>query len=158
MAVSEYLSDQTVFLQLESREKVGALREMLAAVSTAGAFAESEVSAFLDQFMEREKLGSTGIGRGMAIPHIKSDKIEADPTVAIGVSEAGIEFSSIDGEPVHTLFMILSPTERAAQHLEILKGISALARDRDFCRLVRRMNTAEDIRLLIRDLEEGNDG
>lgn len=156
MAVSEYLSDHTVFLQLESRDKKAALKELLSAVAAAGAFDEKEIDAFLKQFMDREKLGSTGIGRGMAIPHVKSEKITSDPMIAIGVSEAGIEYSSIDGEPVHTMFMILSPTERAAQHLEILKGISALARDRDFCRLVRRMNKADDIRLLIRDLEAGD--
>ncbi len=153
MTVSEYFTKQTVFLQLEASEKKAALRQMLEALATSGGVKAGDTDFFLRKFMDREKLGSTGIGRGMAIPHVKSDRLAKAPIIAIGVSEVGIDFNAIDAEPVHTVFMILSPKDQAEAHLEILRGISGLARGRDFFRHIRRVKTSEEMRVLIEDLE-----
>ncbi len=79
--------------------------------------------AILAALQEREKLGSTGIGRGLAVPHAKHSGVPR-LTGAVADFPAGVDFKSLDGKPVHTVYLFVSPTDRPSEHLRVLEAIS----------------------------------
>lgn len=129
-------------------------REMLAAlldVAVKGSrMAGEKRGRLLDALLLREKNGSTAAG-GLAIPHAKSDEIKS-PLAALGVFPEGIEFTSVDGERVHAVFMILSPLAEAAEHVEILRFVAGVARKPDFMRFLRRTSKPEEARGLLEEM------
>ncbi len=108
----------------------------------------------LDQLLiDRENLGSTGIGQGIAIPHGKTDRVN-ELVAVLGISQKGVNFEALDGELVHILFLLVAPKETAGPHLKALAQISRLLRDVYFCELLRRCKTSEEVYELIRKEEE----
>lgn len=104
----------------------------------------------LDLLLAREATGSTAAAQ-LAIPHAKSPDLHA-PVGALGVFPRGIEFHAIDGAPVHAVFLLASPADRAAEHVEILRFIAALARGRDFMRFLRRTASPAEARTLLEEM------
>ncbi len=99
---------------------------------------------FLKTLLEREKLGSTGIGNGVAIPHGKSDKVSGF-ALAIGRHLAGIEFGALDGEKTHMFFILASPKEATENHLKLLAQISRLVKDKFIVDKLRAASSKKDI-------------
>ncbi|MGE3877567.1 MAG: PTS sugar transporter subunit IIA [Planctomycetota bacterium] len=101
---------------------------------------------------ERERKGSTGIGNGVAVPHVKSDDVSHCQLV-IGRSAAGIDdWNAIDGRPVHLVFLIVSPKRESDRHLAILRWVSTLARQADFRRFAKDADTVESLRDLLHEM------
>lgn len=125
--------------------------EALLAVAVAKLdLAAAKSSELLDLLLAREKSGSTAAGR-LAIPHARSAALQA-PIGALGVYPRGVEFHSVDGERVHAVFLLISPADRAAEHVEVLRWIAALARGRDFMRFLLRTRTPAEARALLEEL------
>lgn len=129
MKMMELLRKEFILEDLKADGK----REVLAEL--AGAFAKGEarfdLQEMLHVLLEREKLGSTGIGDGIAIPHGKLAGLE-EIMVAFGRSRAGIDFDTMDGKPAHLFFLLVAPEESAGQHLKALAKISRMLKDADF--------------------------
>jgi mannitol/fructose-specific phosphotransferase system IIA component (Ntr-type) len=104
----------------------------------------------LDLLLAREKSGSTAAAH-LAIPHAKCLDLNA-PAGALGVFPKGIEFQSIDGEPVHAVFLLISPAEQPAEHVDVLRWIAAIARGPDFMRFLRRAGTPAEARTLLEEM------
>ena len=100
--------------------------------------------------IDREKLGSTGIGKGVAIPHAKTEKA-SKLTVAFGVSKKGIDFKSLDDENVNLFFVFASPNKDSHIYLKVLARISRLIREEEFRERLYNCKTAEEV---IRCIEE----
>ena len=98
----------------------------------------------LANVLEREKLGSTGIGQGVAIPHGKTDVLSEQVGV-LGISKKGIEFNSLDGEPVYIIFLLVGPVEVTGQHLKALSRISRLFKDKFLRQAIKDAETKEDV-------------
>lgn len=128
------VSERLVFPGLASTTVEAALAEMAAGLEGAGVVPDAEDLA--RRLVEREAMGSTGLGGGLAIPHCKVRDL-ADVVVSIGISRAGIDFHSVDGQPVTVVFLVLSPAESPALHLQALARIS---------RLIRMTGVAESLR------------
>ena len=97
----------------------------------------------------REKQGTTGIGKGLAVPHIKQTKFVDRMVGVFGRSSTGIEYGAIDGAPCRLFFLILTPHKGDAKHIEALKKVALLARTPDFCRfMIEAKNLKEIIELL----------
>jgi PTS system fructose-specific IIA component/PTS system nitrogen regulatory IIA component len=94
--------------------------------------------------MSREELGSTGIGKGVAVPHAKHECVQG-LVVAFGRSQKGIEFSALDGQPVHLVFLLLSSKDVSGQHLEALARVARLVRDDRFCRFLREAKSRKEL-------------
>ena len=109
------------------------------------------------KLIEREMKGSTGFGAGVALPHVKMDDLPGT-IIAIGRSDEGIDFNATDGEPVHTIFLILSPESQAEVHLQTLRWIVTLAQSRYYARLLRGSRTIEQIADLLKEFEEESEG
>ena len=103
--------------------------------------------------MEREELGSTGIGQGIAIHHGKSDTV-SDLAAAFGLSSDGIRFDSLDGEPVNIFFLLVAPEGAAGAHLKALARISSLLKDKYFRKSLLAAKAPEDVIKIIQEEEK----
>ena len=142
MKITDFLNVKGIKVDLEATDKEGILKEMvdlLAEVKDVG-----DKKNILRALIERENLGSTGIGQGIAIPHGKTDKVDGLVAV-LGVSRKGVNFEALDGEPVYILFLLVAPKDTAGPHLKALAQISRLLRDTYFCELIRQCKTPKDI-------------
>ncbi len=129
MKVVDFLKREWMVSELRSVEKSDALAEMTEVLEKNGIITDSKKA--VDVLLERERLGSTGIGEGIAIPHGKL--AELDTVVAVfGRSKAGVSFDSMDGAPVHIFFLLLAPENSASTHLKVLARISRLLKARAF--------------------------
>ena len=138
------LRRKNVFTALKAVRKEEALREILDNLEESGELAPKLAKQSLEALMARERLGSTGIGNGIAIPHVKLKGGPEETLVAIGRSEAGVEFASIDGDKVKVIFLVISQEDHPEDHLAVLKSISTLVRDGYRHRLLLGSRTPED--------------
>lgn len=102
----------------------------------------------LNALIEREKLGSTGIGSGVAVPHAKSAKV-ANMLCALGISKKGLDFKALDGAPVHIIFLLVAPPNSQTEHLNILARTVRLLKDRVFRQALREASSVGEIVKLI---------
>lgn len=145
MELREFFSEDAIRLDLESTAKDDALRELIGLL---GLDDKSEQTLF-KMLKRRENLGSTGIGRGIAIPHCRS-LVVSKLRVAFGRKRDGLDFNSIDGQPVHFLFLIVAPPlEVSNQYLPVLGKIAQFAKEPDVpARLLALRSPAEFLALL----------
>jgi fructose-specific phosphotransferase system IIA component len=151
MKITEFLDKKGIKIGLEATEKEDALKELvdiLAGVQDIG-----DKKSIVRALVERENLGSTGIGQGIAIPHGKTDRV-AELVAVLGISHKGVNFESLDGEPVYIFFLLVAPKETAGPHLKALAQISRLLRDSYFCELLKRCKTPDEVYELIRREED----
>ncbi|MGH7852972.1 MAG: PTS sugar transporter subunit IIA [Candidatus Binatia bacterium] len=126
MKISDFLNIESVIPELKSRDKAGAIEEMAAWL--ASCHHELDKQKVLDVLRERERISTTAIGEGVAIPHGKLAGV--DRVLAVfGRSPAGVDFASLDGEPTHLFFALIAPENAAADHLKALARISRLLKD-----------------------------
>jgi len=123
MYIQEIFTPDRIFLDLRCRDKETVFRELVAKLSVSFGFPDRE--RILHAVLEREKKMSTGIRKGIAIPHGKTSAVRGVAGV-IGYSRQGIDYEALDGEPVHLLFFIVSAEDSAAAHLEVLKQVARL--------------------------------
>lgn len=151
MKITEILDKRAIKLGLTSIKKEDVLKELVAVL--AGLENIGDQKAMVKTLLEREKLGSTGIGQGIAIPHGKTDTVNRLIAV-LGVSKSGVNFDALDGEPVYIFFLLVAPKDSAGPHLKALAQVSRLLRDTYFCELIRRCKTEEEVFNLIKNEEE----
>lgn len=155
MRMSDFVVRDSITPSLTQTNKDGVIREMVESLRRAGYFPGSEPEDIVKQIMKRETLGSTGIGRGVAIPHTKHTSV--DKLVgSVAVSKGGVAFDSLDGEPVHVLVMLISPQDRPGDHLRALENVSRSLKDDGFVRALRGAQTRDEIWTLLTDHERGN--
>ncbi|MBF0407289.1 MAG: PTS sugar transporter subunit IIA [Candidatus Riflebacteria bacterium] len=142
MELTEFISPQLIKLELSSSRKVDAIKELIDLLDKAGYV--TDAGAFLKSVLEREKVGSTGIGKGIAIPHSRTQTVR-EVVVAIGRAKAGIEFDSLDNKPVQLIFLIAAPIESGGLYLKALARLSRLLRYQEFRTELLEAQTVEDI-------------
>jgi PTS system fructose-specific IIA component/PTS system nitrogen regulatory IIA component len=148
MKFGDFVSADAIRARLAAEDKEGAIREMIGALLEAGKIAPAEVESIVKAIMKREELGSTGIGRGVAVPHTKHPSVQR-LVGTVAVSSDGIDFNSLDGEKVQLFFLLISPPDRPGDHLRALENISRQLRDDTFCKFLKQARTADDIRQLL---------
>lgn len=121
MQLGSLVRPELIFCDLPASDRPGILRAMAEAVAAQGLVGDA--GELFARLWERESLGSTGIGGGIAIPHCKMHGL-ARGVVAVGISQPGIDFAAVDSRPVHVLFLVVSPAESPAEHLQVLAAIS----------------------------------
>jgi PTS system fructose-specific IIA component/PTS system nitrogen regulatory IIA component len=156
MRMSDFVVKESISANLTAPSKEAVIREMVENLRQAGYFKGQEPEEIIKAIHKRELLGSTGIGRGVAIPHTKHYSVDR-LIGTVGLSRQGIPFDSIDGEPVYILFMLISPQERPSDHLRALEGVSRSLRDDNFVRALRQATTPQQIWDLIaaQDKQQG---
>lgn len=152
MKFSDFINVASIRADIGADDKPSVIRELVVSLSQAGAIAEADVPGIVAAIMKREELGSTGIGRGVAVPHTKHPSVER-LVGTVGVSVEGVDFNSLDGDKVHLLFLLVSPPDRPGDHLRALENISRQLRDETFCRFLKQARSARDIQLLLEEAD-----
>jgi len=142
MRLTNLLSADTIIADLKATDKETAIREMVDRLHEKRLIKDKEKVE--QSLLEREKLGSTGIGNHVAIPHAKCDDIDGMMAM-FGKSVSGIEFNSLDDKKVNYVFLILAPQSEAGNHLKLLARISRLVKTDGFTSRLRDMNTPAEI-------------
>ena len=152
MRMSDFVVRDAIVPGLAAANKEGVIREMVEALRGAGQFKGADPEDIVRAVLRRELLGSTGIGRGVAIPHTKHNSVER-LIGTVAVSQRGVAFESLDGEPVHVLVLLISPQDRPGDHLRALENVSRSLRDDVFVRSLRQARTREEIWRLLEDAD-----
>ncbi len=151
MKITEFLDKRGIRVGMEAVEKEDALKELVDVLADVKDIGDKK--GILRALVEREGLGSTGIGQGIAIPHGKTDRVN-ELVAVLGISRKGVNFDSLDGELVYIFFLLVAPKETAGPHLKALAQISRLLRDSYFCELLKRCKSADEVYELIRKEED----
>jgi len=148
MKFADFVSREAVRADLTADDKESVIREMAAALLDAGKIAPTELEGIIKAILKREELGSTGIGRGVAVPHTKHPSVDR-LVGTVGVSSEGVDFDSLDGEKVNLFFLLISPPDRPGDHLRALENVSRQLRDEQFCKFLKQAKNAEEILQLL---------
>ncbi|MGQ9629798.1 MAG: PTS sugar transporter subunit IIA [bacterium] len=151
MKIIDYLDRDAVEADLKSTSKGKVLEELVQMLVRSGKV--KNLNRVVENLREREELGSTGIGQGVAIPHSKCDEVK-DLVIAFGRSKEGVNFEALDGEPVYLFFLLLAPRDAASIHLKALARISRLLKNKSFRQALRNANSANEIIDIIREEDE----
>lgn len=154
MKLTDIFSRKAAIVHLKATERNEVIKELVQTVKKVYALDHVQVNETVKSVLAREKLGSTGLGGGIAIPHAKIAKISG-VIGGIGVSAHGIDFSAVDGESVHVVFCILSPQESPDAHVQALRKIMWAIKQPNFCKFVRNAKNAKQIEEILKDVEEG---
>ena len=148
MRMSDFVVRDAIIPELSATNKEGVIREMVESLRAAGQFRGGDLDDVVKAILKRELLGSTGIGRGVAIPHTKHNSVER-LIGTVAVSSKGVAFDSLDGEPVYVFVLLISPQDRPGDHLRALENVSRSLRDDVFVRSLRSATTREEIIALL---------
>lgn len=142
MKLSELLDEENIVPDLKAKDKKGVLEELVDAVITSEPSIDKQ--ALVKVLLERERLGSTGIGDGVAIPHGKYQGL-SQPLISFGRSRDGLDFESMDGQPAHLFFLLVAPENSANVHLKVLATIARILKNSGFRKALMEAPTREDI-------------
>jgi fructose-specific phosphotransferase system IIA component len=131
MKIIDFLSKKAITTDVKSVKKEDVIKELIDTLIDAGDIEKRHRNKLIEALMARESLGSTAIGQGIAIPHAKSDSV-TKLVAAFGLSKKGVDFDSLDGEPVNIFFLLLAPQDSAGPHLKALARIARLLKDKYF--------------------------
>lgn len=148
MKLVDFLNRKAATVDLKSNDKEGIIKELIGLMGRAAGINSRDTSALFKIIMDREVLGSTGIGQGIGIPHGKSPKIKK-LVGAVGISKEGVNFDSLDGEPAYIFFLLLAPQDSAGPHLKALARISRLLKDKYFRDVLKNAKSEKELVSLI---------
>ncbi len=157
MKFADFIRVPAIKADLEAEGKDDAIRELVAGLVASQDIAEEDQESIIKAIMKREELGSTGIGRGVAVPHTKHPSVNR-LIGTVGVSAEGVDFNSLDGEKVQLIFLLISPPDRPGDHLRALENISRQLRSDTFCRFLKQAKTADDVQQLLEEADNNQFG
>ena len=155
MRMSDFVLRDAISADLAANTKEGVIREMVENLRKAGHVKSGDAEDVVKEIMRRELLGSTGIGRGVAIPHTKHGSVDR-LVGTVAISRQGVGFESLDGELVYVFIMLISPKDRPGDHLRALENVSRNLRDDSFVRSLRQATSADVVWGLLEDQEQGS--
>jgi nitrogen PTS system EIIA component len=154
MKLRDFIVSEAVVAELSASDRDGVIRELVTSLAAAGAVAKEAVDEVVAALVKREMNGSTGFGKGVAVPHVKHPKVQK-MAGTIGRSVNGVDFAALDHQPVYSVVLLLSPENQPQQHLQAMNIIfSNLQRDM-FRRFLRQSTTREGIVELLDEADQG---
>jgi nitrogen PTS system EIIA component len=151
MKILDILGEDAIAADLAGETKPDVIRELASVLSAR--YPAISVDRLVEVLLEREKLGSTAIGEGIAIPHGKLPKLSG-VVAAFGRSRAGVDFQSLDGGPTHLFFLLVAPEDASGAHLKALARVSRLLRDKDFRDRLLTVETRGDLYRAIKEEDD----
>jgi len=148
MQLSEFFKEKLIFLDFQAKDKEDALTTMVKALQSAGTVDDAQ--GLQQALNEREKLGTTGVGGGIAIPHARCNAAK-ELTVGFFRSNGGLNFQAIDNKPVHLIFLLLAPVASGGAYLKLLAKISRLLRSDEFRGALLEAKTPGEILEIVKE-------
>jgi mannitol/fructose-specific phosphotransferase system IIA component (Ntr-type) len=148
----QLVGDGAIVPRLKSVQRDEVIGELVDALIASGSAAAKLRDELVRSVLERERRGSTGFGRGVAVPHVKHRSVKG-MAAAIGLSERGVEFNALDKQPVFSVFLLLSPEDRPEEHLQAMEVIFKNLSKDTFRRFLRQASTVEEVRTLLEEAD-----
>lgn len=156
MRLSDLIHASSVIPELESTDRNGVIRELVQSLADNGGLAPESVETVARAAIARENQGSTGFGKGVAVPHVKHECIN-QMYATIGRSSRGVDFAALDRGPVYSVFLLLSPAHAPEEHLAAMEKIFRYLQRDTFRRFLRQAETREAIVELVCEADEARD-
>ncbi|HEY1685549.1 MAG TPA: PTS sugar transporter subunit IIA [Tepidisphaeraceae bacterium] len=154
MKLKDFIVQDAVIPELQAKDRNSALRELVESLAASGAVDQSVVEEIVAALIKREQNGSTGFGKGVAVPHAKHPKI-TKMVGTIGRSADGIDFAALDHQPVYCIVLLLSPENQPQQHLQAMNIVFSNLQKDIFRRFLRQSQSKEAIADLIDEADQG---
>ena len=153
MKLADFIVKEAIVSEVKATDRDGVIRELVTALAGAKAVAAGDVDAIVKAIVDREKHGSTGFGKGVAVPHVKHPAIKKR-VGAIGRSSVGVDFSALDQAPVYSVVLLLSPPNNPDGHLQAMENIFRNLQQDTFRRFLRQADTKQKIVDLIEEADQ----
>jgi len=152
MKLGDIVKTEALVPQLSATERDEVIAELLDALIASEAVSSDLRDELMAKILERENRGSTGFGKGVAVPHVKHDQI-TEMVATIGVSANGVDFNALDKAPVYSVVLLLSPMDKPDEHLQAMENIFRNLQNDTFRRFLRQATTSDDIAELINEAD-----
>lgn len=153
MKLSSLVKDGAIVSQLDSKQRDEVIAELIDALIAAQAVDASLRDDLIRCVLDRERKGSTGFGKGVAVPHVKHSSIK-EMAAAVGLSAGGVDFNALDKQPVYSVFLLLSPENKPEDHLHAMEVIFKNLSKDTFRRFLRQASTTEEVRSLLQEADD----
>lgn len=153
MRLSDLIDPSCLIPELQATDRNGVIREMVQALSESGHIPKEHVETVARAAIARENQGSTGFGKGVAVPHVKHECLRKI-TATIARSSHGVDFAALDRAPVYTVVMLLSPSSAPEDHLAAMERIFRYLQRENFRRFLRQADSREAMMDLIREADD----
>lgn len=157
MKLSEIVVAEAVIPTLSSAKRDEVVSELVDALVAAGTLRKTVREEVVKSVLEREKRGSTGFGKGVAVPHVKREK-HPGVNLAVGLSQTGVDFNALDKSPVHSVFLLVSPAEKPEEHLRAMEVIFKHLSYEMFRKFLRQAQSRDDVLELLREADAQHSG
>ena len=154
MKLNEFIVKDAIVSDLKATDRDGAIRELVTSLAGAGALPQDAIDEVVSALIKREQNGSTGFGKGVAVPHVKHPKVSR-MSGTIGRSGAGIDFAALDHQPVYSVVLLLSPGDQPQQHLQAMNIVFSNLQKDMFRRFLRQSATRQAIVDLLDEADQG---
>jgi mannitol/fructose-specific phosphotransferase system IIA component (Ntr-type) len=152
MKLLDFVLADALIPDLKSTQRDEVITELVDAAVAAGGVSKTLRDELIKEIVGREKHGSTGFGKGVAVPHVKHEKIKK-MVAAIGVSQKGVDFNALDKAPVYSVVLLISPKDKPDEHLQAMENIFSNLQKDNFRRFLRQSATAEAIKDLLHEAD-----
>jgi mannitol/fructose-specific phosphotransferase system IIA component (Ntr-type) len=153
MKFGDFVCFKAVIAELKVADRDGAIAELITSLDKAGKLGKGNCKEIIKAVIKREKEASTGIGKGVAVPHVKHSAIK-NMVAAVGLSSKGIDFSALDKQPVYSVILLLSPPDDPDKHLQAMENIFKHLQKERFRKFLRQCQKPEQIEDLLREADE----
>lgn len=153
MKLTDFIQTDAIIPELRSTDRNGVIRELVESLASALGLDEKDAAAIHKAVVQRENQGSTGFGKGVAVPHVKHPAVKKI-AATIGRSSAGVDFAALDRAPVYIVVLLLSPPDTPDQHLASMENIFRHLQRENFRRFLRQATTKDEIIDLIKEADE----
>ena len=154
MKLNEFIVNDAIIAELGAADRDGVIRELVESLAAAGALPRGDVDEVVAALIKREQNGSTGFGKGVAVPHVKHARVR-QMCGTIGRSAAGVDFAALDHQPVFSVVLLLSPENQPQQHLAAMNAVFNNLQQDTFRRFLRQSESRETIVDLIEEADQG---
>jgi mannitol/fructose-specific phosphotransferase system IIA component (Ntr-type) len=155
MRFADFICFEAIIPELKARDRNGVIAELVSALYKTGRLGRGKGNCeeIIKAVIKRENEASTGMGKGIAVPHVKHQAVK-DVIATIGQSSAGIDFSSLDKQPVYSVILIISPVNNPDKHLQVMESVFKHLQEEKFRKFLRQSKEAKEIKELLREADE----
>ena len=153
MKFADFICFDAMIPELKATDRDGAIAELVSALDKTGRLGKGKCDEITKAVIKREKEASTGMGKGVAVPHVKHAAVK-DVVAVVGQSSAGIDFSALDKKPVYTVILLISPLDNPDRHLQAMENIFKHLQLEKFRKFLRQSQKVEQIEDLLREADE----
>lgn len=155
MKLCDIVIEKAILPTVKAGKRDDAIRELVDALAAAGVVKTAMVDDLVKAIIKREKKGSTGFGHGVAAPHVKTPDV-GRVFAAVGISHAGLDFAALDKQPVHVIFLLLSPEDKPEEHIDAMECIFGVLTQDKFRRFLRQAKSAQEIWGLLEEADHAS--